>query len=238
MRHAPENTLTGFAACMNLRLGFELDIRRSKDGVLVVMHDGDVKRTTNGKGRVGDLTLAEIKKLDAGRWFAADFAGEPVPTLDAVFALLKKMGGADTLVCLDIKEEDEAMESDIVMLAKKHDVLPKVLCIGRAILESRARAKLRAADAKTPVAVLAQKSEDLRQALAEKDADWIYVRFMPTPAEVKAVHAQGKRVFLSGTLSIGNEPENWQRARDAGVDALLTDYPLECQLLWRAGQKK
>src|SRR5262245_16974714 len=69
MRHAPENTHAGFAACFHLRLGIELDIRRSKDGILVIMHDDDVKRTTNGKGKVSDLTLAGLKELDAGSWF-------------------------------------------------------------------------------------------------------------------------------------------------------------------------
>src|SRR5438093_1108721 len=66
MFDAPENTLAGFAACLEQRVGFELDIRRSKDGHLVIMHDATVNRTTNGTGPVADLTLAELKKLDAG----------------------------------------------------------------------------------------------------------------------------------------------------------------------------
>src|SRR5262249_20972070 len=92
MKLAPENTLVGFAACIELRVGFELDIRRTKDGVLVVMHDPDVKRTTNGAGKVAELTLAELRKLDAGSWFERGFAGTRVPTLDEVFALLKERG--------------------------------------------------------------------------------------------------------------------------------------------------
>ena len=78
-KHAPENTLTGFAACLDLSLGFELDVRRSRDGHLVCMHDEDVKRTTNGKGKVADLTLAELRKLDAGAWFAPRFANTMNP---------------------------------------------------------------------------------------------------------------------------------------------------------------
>jgi hypothetical protein len=89
IRHAPENTLAGFAACIDLRLGFELDVRRTRDGHLVCLHDDDVQRTTNGKGKVANLSLAEVRKLDAGAWFDAVFAGQRVPTLDEVFALLK-----------------------------------------------------------------------------------------------------------------------------------------------------
>jgi hypothetical protein len=50
---------------------------------------------------------------------------------------------------------------------------------------------------------------------------------------VKAIHAAGKKVFLVGPLVMGNEPANWAKGRAAGVDALLTDYPLECRAGWR-----
>jgi glycerophosphoryl diester phosphodiesterase len=160
-----------------------------------------------------------------------------VPTLEAVFALLSKLG-IQVLVALDIKIEDETLEADIVALAKKHGVLGQVLCIGRAITEPSVRTRLRAADSKVPVAVLANQMEDLPQALADKNADWIYVRFMPTAEQVRKIHGQGKRVFLSGKLVAGNEPDNWQRAREVGVDALLTDFPLECQQLWRSSKAR
>jgi glycerophosphoryl diester phosphodiesterase len=227
MHYAPENTLAGFAACIHLRTGFELDVRRTKDGVLVCLHDAEVKRTTNGKGKVSEFTLAELQKLDAGQWFDRRFEGERVPTLEAVFALLKKLG-IQVLVALDIKIDDETVEADIVSLAKKHGVLGQVICIGRAITEPSVRAKLRAADPKVPVAVLANNAEEVVQALADKNADWIYVRFVPSTEQVRKIHEQGKRVFLSGKLAAGNEPDNWRRAQEAGVDALLTDFPLEC----------
>src|SRR5262249_15124436 len=98
LRHAPENTLASFESCLALRLGFELDVRRSKDGTLVVLHDDDASRTTDGKGKVDKLELADLKRLDAGRWFGESFAGQRVPTLDEVLTLLKDRGHKDTLV--------------------------------------------------------------------------------------------------------------------------------------------
>src|SRR5687768_4045155 len=89
---APENTLAGFAACLELRIGFEVDVRRSKDGPLVCVHDATVDRTTGGKGKVAELTLAELKKLDAGSWLHPSFAGERVPALGEVLALVKGRG--------------------------------------------------------------------------------------------------------------------------------------------------
>lgn len=79
---APENTLAAMERAVQLGVDIlEMDVRETKDGELVILHDETVDRTTNGKGYVKDLTLAEIKKLDAGGWFSSKFAGEKVPTL-------------------------------------------------------------------------------------------------------------------------------------------------------------
>ena len=80
---APENTLPAFEQAMALSAdGIELDVQCSKDGVLVVMHNFTVDETTDGRGRVMDLTAAELIKLDAGSHFSTDFAGTGVPTLE------------------------------------------------------------------------------------------------------------------------------------------------------------
>jgi len=85
--YAPENTLAAFRLAEYLGArGIELDVHLSRDGVPVVMHDPTVERTTDGRGRVARLDLEQLRRLDAGRWYAAAFAGEPVPTLAEVFA--------------------------------------------------------------------------------------------------------------------------------------------------------
>ncbi len=93
-RHAPENTIaSGLAAA---RLGgdiVELDVRQSRDGVLYVLHDATVDRTTNGSGPIADLTSTEIDRLDAGTWFGPEFTDEPVPRLDRFFHVLKAQVG-------------------------------------------------------------------------------------------------------------------------------------------------
>jgi len=67
--------------------------------------------------------------------------------------------------------------------------------------------------------------DNLPAALANRAADWVYVRFVAAAEQVGKVHVAGKRVFMLGPLVAGIEPYNWCRARDAGVDALLTDPP-------------
>ena len=64
----------------------ELDAKLSADGQVVVIHDLTVDRTTSGSGKVIDLSLSQLKKLDAGSWFSPSFRGEPIPTLEEIFA--------------------------------------------------------------------------------------------------------------------------------------------------------
>jgi len=134
---APENTLPAFAA--GLQHGadlLELDVRRTRDGVLVLMHDETVDRTTNGRGRVADMTLAEIKALDAGYHFTPDGGrtypwrgqGVTVPTLVEVLAAFP-----EARFLIEVKEAtpgmaeavlaaiDEAGARDRVMVSSVHD---------------------------------------------------------------------------------------------------------------------
>ena len=101
--HAPENTLAGFrwAAAHGVRW-VEFDVRLSRDCVPVVIHDGTLRRTTNGRGRVARKSARELSALDAGSWFSSAHAGEAVPTLETALGVLAELGlGAN----LEIKPE-------------------------------------------------------------------------------------------------------------------------------------
>ncbi|OYQ35899.1 glycerophosphodiester phosphodiesterase [Niveispirillum lacus] len=81
-RHAPENTLSGMrVGALQGALWVEVDVKITRDGVPILMHDDDLDRTTTGHGPVAAMDFADIRRLDAGSWFAAEFRGEPVPTL-------------------------------------------------------------------------------------------------------------------------------------------------------------
>ncbi|USK48523.1 hypothetical protein LIT38_18500 [Bacillus sp. CMF12] len=93
---APENTLASFEKAIELGFDYiELDVRLSKDKQLVVIHDANVLRTTDGEGLIEDLTVKDIKKLDAGSWFSPAFAGEKIPLLNEV---LKKVSGKTGII--------------------------------------------------------------------------------------------------------------------------------------------
>ena len=90
---APENTLAGLRKAHELGARWvEFDVMLTKDGVPVLIHDETLERTTSGRGRVADHTLAELRALDAGAWFAPAFAGERVPTLEEAIAVLLELG--------------------------------------------------------------------------------------------------------------------------------------------------
>jgi len=80
--YAPENTFAAFDKALEMNVDYiELDVHLSKDDYLVVIHDATVDRTTNGSGYVKDLTLEELKQLDAGLWFSQEFKNQRIPTL-------------------------------------------------------------------------------------------------------------------------------------------------------------
>ncbi|MCX8065362.1 MAG: glycerophosphodiester phosphodiesterase family protein [Candidatus Hydrogenedentes bacterium] len=88
-KNAPENTIPAIKSAVEKGVHMiEFDVRMTKDGHLVLMHDETVDRTTNGKGKVSELTSHEIYSLDAGSWFNESFRGTKVPSMAEVFSVI------------------------------------------------------------------------------------------------------------------------------------------------------
>ena len=117
---APENTLAAIKNALDLQVDMiEIDVILSKDKEVIVIHDARIDRTTNGSGDVKEMTLSEIKKYDAGRWFDEKFKGETIPTLDEVFKTINKRA---TLL-IEIKNGDEkypGLESKVLEDIQKY----------------------------------------------------------------------------------------------------------------------
>ena len=93
-RAAPENTLAAFREALDRGAdAVELDVQRTSDGHLIIVHDATLERTTDGRGLVARHSLVALKKLDAGRWFNERFAGERLPTLEEAAAAIDKRAG-------------------------------------------------------------------------------------------------------------------------------------------------
>ncbi len=118
---APENTLVAIEEAIRQRTDYvEYDVRLTKDGEAVLMHDATLSRTTNAPSgtRVSDLTLAEIRSLDAGSWFDEAFAEEQVPTLEE--AILHARGR--TRQFIELKVADPRLEAEVLRLFAEHDL--------------------------------------------------------------------------------------------------------------------
>jgi len=98
---APEQTLAAYSLAIDLGATMiEADLRFSRDGIPVMLHDADVRRTTNGNGLVAELDWADLRSLDAGGWFDPRFSAERIPRLDDLFDLATRR---DISLCIEAK---------------------------------------------------------------------------------------------------------------------------------------
>ncbi len=215
---APENSLQAVLGCAGDFIEWaEVDVRLTKDGQHVVIHSNTVDGTTSGHGRVADLTLAELKQLDAGKWFAPRFAGQRLQSLPEVLAAAK----GKVNLYLDCKQVDpellvkqirEAkMESqvvvygDLAMLAKVHAAVGDSIAT-MTKYHPRETAVERFIKQVNPAAV-------------ELDAADV------TPDLCRQFHKHGIKVEAKVLGKQWDNPTVWTHVIEAGVDWLQTDDP-------------
>ncbi|WP_254513142.1 glycerophosphodiester phosphodiesterase [Anatilimnocola floriformis] len=135
----PENTLASTRRAIAVHAtAIEVDVRLSKDRQLVLRHDAELERTTNGKGKINEKTLAELKQLDAGSWFDPKFAGEKIPTLAEVVSICK--GQIDVL--LDLKEDGSEYAELVAATIKEHGEESRTIVGVRSVEHARQFRKL------------------------------------------------------------------------------------------------
>ena len=214
--NAPENTIAAFRQAVELGIhSIELDVHPTKDGELVVMHDDNVTRTTDGQGEIADLTLAEIRRLDAGSWFAATFAGEAVPTLAEVFELLN---GTSTRLNIEIKASPASE-----LVAMKLKSLLHRASEGH-LVSSFDLGALLAVREMTPNVTLAMlgSGQECLDLARENGFSWMNVHYKSVTNDLVAqAHASGIRVMI-WTLDDAALFEQYQQW---GVDKICTNRP-------------
>ncbi|MCU0561492.1 MAG: hypothetical protein MUD16_15030 [Desulfobacterales bacterium] len=217
----PENTLAGFEGAIRAGCDMvELDVTLTRDRRLVVIHDDTLERTTNGKGRVRAHTLAEIRRLDAGSWFDARFAGQRVPELWKVMALTAGRCRVNIEIktsAFDAHDPSDAVERQVVRLVKTSGAMDRVIIssFDRRILE-----RIAAMDAPPPIAFISDQPADpnlLHQLLALKAFSWHPKFTVLTRDQVDRMHASGLKVF-PWTI---NTAEEAQKTLALEVDGLI-----------------
>jgi glycerophosphoryl diester phosphodiesterase len=220
-RHAPENTLAAIRA--GQALGFrahEFDVKLTRDGVAVLMHDATLERTTNGKGRAADLSWAELQELDAGGWHSEAFRGEKIPDFATVARALRERG---TMAHIEIKPTPgfdiatgEQVARQAAELFEGAPVLP--------VFSSFSYEALMSARLAWPEAPRGWLIDHFT------DADWDRMRALEAAslhtnhkkfdlALVKPLHDAGYRIMLYTV----NDLDRARALLDAGVDGVFTD---------------
>lgn len=222
--YAPENTLAAFE--LALRQGadaIELDAKLTKDGQVVVFHDQTIERTTGGTGRVKDLTLAELRKLDAGSHFDVAFQGELIPTLDEVF----KAVGQLTYINVELTNyasPTDALPEKVAALVKRHKLNRRVLFSS---FNPLALMRIRRLLPEIPIGLLALPGRSGGWARSPVGRLLRYQSLNPehgdvTPQLVERVHKRGEYVY---TYTVNQEAE-MKRLFSLQVDGIFTDDPV------------
>lgn len=210
---APENTLAAFTAAHGKADLIESDVHVSSDGKLVILHDGTVDRTTDGTGAVSGKTLAALKALDAGSWFATNFVGERIPTFEemienilphAIPLIERKAGPASAYVSelqrLGVTTNVVVQAFDWNFLAAVHALDPDIpLCaLGSGTFSASTLASIASTGART---VAWEKSS-------------------VTPEVLSKVHNGGMRLFVWTVDGV-----QIQNFLDMGVDGIISNDP-------------
>ncbi|NLE37096.1 MAG: hypothetical protein GX621_03630 [Pirellulaceae bacterium] len=221
---APENTLASIDHAMRAgACAAECDVRISKDGHIVAMHDATVDRTTNGKGNVAELTLAELRELDAGSWKNQKFAGERVPTLDEILA---KHKGSGCLAVIEIKVE--GITQRVIQAIRDADMLDEAAIIS---FNAAVVREAREIEPRLPSAWLcgeqlkgtpSERADWLAGKAAEYKTDTLDLGYSMLSREVVAELKQRNIVIWAYTV---NDPTVMEALMRWGVDGITTDRP-------------
>lgn len=221
--YAPENTIAAFDKALAMGCKYvEFDVILSADGQPFVFHDDNLKRTTNGKGEIGQVSAEYLQTLDAGKWFSRRFRGEKIPHFSEV---LQWLTGSNVQANIEIKPyPGKAEETTVAVLAQINRYWPpaKELPLVSSF-DLKALNLCRSLSPEMPLGLLLDKWDDdcLNKA---KELHCYSIHFNKralSAARVKQVKEQGYAV-LAYTV---NRKRQAKKLFGWGVDAVFSDYP-------------
>jgi glycerophosphoryl diester phosphodiesterase len=217
--YAPENTLAAFRRAVAQGVTFiETDLQLTRDAHFVAIHDETVDRTTNGHGSIHDLTLAEVRRLDAGSWFASEFLGERLPILEEILEFARKN---DVVFYLELKPNGFwGGEHALISALRNSSEIPRSVIIS---FDPAILAALRKIEPTLMTGLLYDgKTENPFEKAVEIGARQIAVRGdLVTPNFLQ----QAKKRDLQVVCWTVNSPAHIRMLATAGVDGIMSDYP-------------
>jgi glycerophosphoryl diester phosphodiesterase len=227
--HAPEHTFASWDRALELGVDYiEQDLQMTSDGVLVVMHDPTLDRTTSGSGEVSAHTFAQISQLDAGSWFDPKFSAQRVPSLRQVF----ERYGTSANYYIETKNPEEApqMEEKLLALITEFGLHAATVEKWQVLVQSFSKPsllKIRDLDAQLPLIQLIEKeyaSRDIQQRLAEIHTYAVGIGPARTSVDAELVDAAHAHGLIVHPYTVNEEAE-LRRLIALGVDGMFTDFP-------------
>lgn len=213
---APENTLAAFKKAIDMGSDYsELDVHLSKDGEVVLLHDSELDRTTDGEGGMWNYTLAELKKLDAGSWFSAEFAGEPLPTLREVIRAVK--GKMKLNIEIKISGNEPDIAEKVVEIVRAENFIDECM-ITSFDKAAVVRCKKIAPEIKTGFIFNEKNTEDYL------NGSWEILSCKYTVVNQDFVNGARKAGKLIHVWTV-NEKDMMKKIIAFGVDGIITNYP-------------
>jgi glycerophosphoryl diester phosphodiesterase len=227
--YAPETTIASYRMAIQMGADYvETDVHRSRDGVLVAIHDADVSRTTNGKGFVAEHTLAELKALDAGSWFNTafpekarpDYVGLRVPALQEVMDVIQESNAGLFIEIKDPERYQPDLESALLSLIRSSPMENRTRVLSFSVDSLR---KIKELDASVPTVFLVAKSKSnpVQITLKIPANELGILHTQATAALVEEAHRSG---ILISVWTV-DQPEDMKRMIALGVDRITTNYP-------------
>ncbi len=218
--YAPENTMPAFKLALDMEAdGIELDVHFTKDGKIVVCHDEKIDRTSNGQGAITSYTYDELLAFDFGIKFGAEFKGTKIPLLSEVYDLFKPTG---KVINIEIKSADPKMPAALVALTKEYGMEDVIIYSS---FDHEQLARTLKADKDAFVAPLYSfnmvKAWDYAANIPAKASHPGQNQITLYPEYVEEMHKRGIRVH-PWTV---NDEAAMRRLAEAGVDAVITNYP-------------
>ncbi len=217
--HAPMNTIPSFELALKQGAdGVELDTHLSKDGLLIVLHDFTVDSTTDGKGLAKDMTLTQLKALDAGGSFSPEFKGTRIPTLDEVFEAV----GKKLFINVEIKsesQETDGVEQAVADCISRHGLTDSVIISSFNPLALR---RFRAILPDVPIGYLYSPDYNF----SEQMEGFPHEARHPQDQMIDAAYMDWAKSqnYRVNTWTV-NDPARAVTLRNLGVDAIITDKP-------------
>jgi glycerophosphoryl diester phosphodiesterase len=195
----------------------ECDIRTTADNKLVIMHNDTVDGTTNGKGKIREMTLKQIRKLDVGIKVGPQFAGTKVPTFDEML----KMARGKIGIYADTKD---ASPEALLAALKKYNMLSHTVIYGYHLDFFEGVAKLN-----PDVWIMPEARNETNLGKLLQEFHLKVVAFSAGDFKepmIGMVKQAGAKIYVD-RLGTADNPEFWQAAIDAGADGIQTDRPAE-----------